>query len=151
MANEVLLQRVESGDQGTFGVLRAGDYICHSIELPWRENRRRISHIPKGRYPCNLILSPRFGYSYWVQQVPGRSEILIHTGAWAGDTEKGFRTHSAGCILLGEKRGIAQDQKCVLISRPAVNRLREVFDGKPFTLTIEETYHAHDSARNGIQ
>jgi hypothetical protein len=137
---EALIARLETGDQGTFGVLRAGDYQCHTVELPWRDNARRVSHIPAGSYPCNLILAGKFGYVYWVQRVPGRSEILIHTGAWAGDTTKGYRTHSAGCILLGEKRGVAQDQKCVLISRPAISRLRDAFDGKPFTLTIEDHY-----------
>ena len=137
---EALLIRREQDDQGTFGLLFTEGFQCHTVELPWRDNARRVSCIPAGKYPCQLILSPRFGYSYWIHPVPGRSEVLIHGGAWAGDTSKGWRTHSAGCILLGDKRGIAQEQKCVLLSQPPLQRLLRVMERQSFQLTIEEKF-----------
>lgn len=135
---EALLLRVEDSDEGTLGLLKASDFLCHTIELPWRDNTRRVSRIPAGKYPAQLILTPRFGYSYWIHPVPGRSEVLIHGGAWAGDTTKGWRTHSAGCILLGDRRGVAQNQKCILVSQPPLRRLIEVMRREPFQLVIDE-------------
>ena len=135
-----LLIRVEQSDEGTFGVLHTEGFTCHTVELPWRENQRRVSCVPKGEYPVQLILSPRFGYSYWIHPISGRSEVLIHGGAWAGDTTKGWRTHSAGCILLGDKRGVAQEQMCILLSQPPLQRLLKVMNKEPFQLTIEENF-----------
>jgi hypothetical protein len=51
--------------------------------------------------------------------VPGRSYILLHEGNFSGDKEIGLRTHSAGCVLLGRKRGRLYGQNAVLSSRTA--------------------------------
>ena len=132
--------RVERGEEGTFGVLCAPGFRCHTVELPWKENQRRVSCVPSGRYPVQLILSPRFGYSYWIHPIPGRSEVLVHGGAWAGDTSLGWRTNSAGCVLLGDRRGVAQKQKCILLSQPPLRRLLDMMERQPFQLTIEEQF-----------
>lgn len=73
-----------------------GELIFHSLtmELPWKENRRRVSCIPAGTYPAFLHKSPKFGDSLWVKNVPDRSEILIHKGNYNRDT--------LGCILPGK-------------------------------------------------
>lgn len=135
---KAILLRTDRNDQGTFGIFNTNDFKCHSVELPWRDNTKRISCIPVGEYKCELILTNRYGYAYWVRDVPGRSEVLIHGGNWAGDTTRGWRTHSAGCILLGTHRGVAQDQKCVVISQPALRSVRQVMNNEPFLLTVEE-------------
>src|SRR5690606_17712920 len=65
--------------EGTNGTLSmAGQPICHTIELPWRNNRRNKSCIPEGRYHLRLLSSARFGMRICVEGVPDRSGILIH-------------------------------------------------------------------------
>lgn len=64
-----------------------------TLELPWRNNQRRVSCIPHGTYQLIKHTSPKFGICYWVQDVPNRSEILIHKG--------NYRTDILGCILAG--------------------------------------------------
>lgn len=52
--------------------------ICKTIELPWRENQRRISAIPEGRYELKKRVSQKFGNHLILIDVPNRSLILIH-------------------------------------------------------------------------
>ena len=73
-----------------------------------------------------------------MQDVPYRSFILIHSGKWAGDVDKGYRTHVNGCILLGLKRGLLDGQIAVLNSRLAVSRLIRGMNYSDFILNIIE-------------
>lgn len=66
----------------------------YTLELPWKDNQKRISCIPEGQYKWIKHESPKFGSSLWVQDVPGRSEILMHVGNFTKDT--------LGCILPGD-------------------------------------------------
>lgn len=68
-------------------------FNCVTLELPDRQNQRNISRIPAGRYRAIHHVSPRFGPSLWIKDVPGRSEILIHLG--------NYFTNTRGCILPG--------------------------------------------------
>jgi len=46
-------------------------FRCHTLELPWKDNRRGISCIPDGLYDMALTMSPRFGTRLWeVLDVP---------------------------------------------------------------------------------
>ena len=54
-----------------------------TIELPWKNNQVKISCIPEGYYITKVHTSPKFGWCLWVQDVPERSEILIHTANYA--------------------------------------------------------------------
>jgi hypothetical protein len=65
----------------------------HTVELPWKNNERRKSCIPEGTYKCKPHTSPKFGKTFWIQDVPGRSEILIHVGNFTSDL--------LGCIAPG--------------------------------------------------
>lgn len=68
-----------------------------SLELVWNDNKRAISCIPEGEYNVKRIISPTFGRCFNVQNVPGRSAILIHSGNYAAGKKKDTR----GCILVG--------------------------------------------------
>ena len=68
-------------------------YTWDSLELPWRDNRRNVSCIPTGTYRAIQHVSPKFGKCLWLQNVPDRSEILVHAG--------NFYTDILGCILIG--------------------------------------------------
>ena len=97
---KICIERHETDDKQTTGKMYVykpnGELIFHSLtmELPWKQNMRRVSCIPAGRYPALLHTSPKFGPSIWIKEVDGRSEILIHKGNYHRDT--------LGCILPGK-------------------------------------------------
>jgi len=69
-------------------------YKCYTLELADRQNQKRISCIPIGFYVVKSHVSPKFGKCFWIQDVPNRSAILIHSGT--------YKNHSLGCILVGQ-------------------------------------------------
>lgn len=102
------LMRMPLPGHTTYGVLyNEGTPFALTLELPWINNVRRISCIPAGRYVCKRVQSPKFGDTFEVTNVSGRSAILFHKGNINADTH--------GCIVLGESfepvlgvRGLAQ-------------------------------------------
>ena len=140
MERTVTIARTARSDQGTEGILLAGDYNCKTLELPWRDNQRQISCIPPGEYDVELRLSNKYGRVYWVRHVPNRSYILIHSGNYAGDKEKGFKTHVMGCILLGKVHGYLAGQRAVLNSRLTVRRFMSEMDYQDFKLQILDSF-----------
>jgi len=136
--NDATIFRIRRSDHGTEGILVLDDFRCFTLELPWKLNARNISCIPAGDYDVTIRISPKYGRIYWVMKVYNRTYILIHSGNWAGDKEKGLNTHTNGCILLGEKRGYLAGQRAVLLSRKAIRRFMDKLDGEDFKLTITE-------------
>ena len=142
MAKTASITRTTSSDQGTFGVLRFGPTVAHSLELPWRENKRQRSCIPPGTYRCVRVKSPRMGIVYQVLDVPGRDHVLIHPANLAGDVDLGFTSQLEGCIAPHFKPGVMRNnagamQAAGLVSRPACNALMSWAGGEPFTLEIQ--------------
>lgn len=134
----VTLERLETGDQGTFGRLVLEDgRRWFTGELPDRDNASNISCIPAGIYPCQWTLSPAFKrMMYLVHPVKGRSGIRIHAANYMGDKSKGFRCHLNGCIALGKRLGTMAGQKAVLLSAPAISEFEAAMDWQPFELEI---------------
>ncbi len=67
------------GAQGTNGTISfEGKEICHTIELPDRNNIPRISCIPVGRYKLEKRRYPKHGEQIGIPMVLGREAILIH-------------------------------------------------------------------------
>ena len=64
-----------------------------TLERPWIFNERKVSCIPIGTYLVNSHVSPKFGLCFKIQDVKGRSDILIHSGNVVNDT--------LGCVLVG--------------------------------------------------
>jgi len=94
----LLLVRTLSDNKQTLGNLYLivndqVELILKSLELPWRDNNVRVSCIPDGTYKVIQHTSPKFGWCLWLQDVPGRSEILIHQGNYTRQIH--------GCILPG--------------------------------------------------
>lgn len=52
--------------------------VCYTIELPWKQNRARVSCIPEGSYPMVKRWSEKFKCHLYLPGVTGRSLILIH-------------------------------------------------------------------------
>ena len=98
--------------QGLFAAFD-GDRIVLQLamlELPYLENKRDISAIIAGEYWCVWEDHPRFGEVYRLQDVPGRSGILIHPGNYASykiifdkaaATPKIGKVDTLGCLLPG--------------------------------------------------
>lgn len=64
---------------GTNGRLEfQGKFICHTIELPWKNNKQQVSCIPEGDYFIRKRYSNRFQWHLEVTGVDGRSLILFH-------------------------------------------------------------------------
>lgn len=99
----LLLQRTY-GAQGTNGTITyQGEVICHTIELPDRNNIPRISCIPIGQYKLEKRRYPKHGEQIGIPIVLGREAILIHA---ANNASKELQ----GCIapvttLTGKGRG----------------------------------------------
>lgn len=141
MALRIFLKRGESTDQGTFGVMVFGSNQVFTTELPWRDNLQQKSCIPKGIYKCAIVNSPKFGKVYGVQNVPNRSNVLIHSANFGGNSALGWTTQLHGCIAPAMKLGKMENndgkmQKAGLVSRPALNLLMKWANGEPFALEI---------------
>jgi hypothetical protein len=90
------LFRFPSIRDGTFGVLLEGSVpFCLTLERPWLNNEVGKSCIPDGEYICQRVTSPKFGITFQVCDVEGRTFILFHIGNLMDD--------SHGCIILGEQ------------------------------------------------
>ena len=113
---EIKLRRLEFSDECVRGVLFMFDRIeCTTLELPWMDNARNISCIPCGRYRIKPHISPRFKECFFVENVNGRTNILIHAGNTKDDTE--------GCILVGNGFGELDQKRAITNSRNALDRL----------------------------
>ena len=132
MIEKMELIRLEKGGEGTFGVLRLdGQVFCVTLEPPDRGNARDRSCIPAGRYRCCRVASPRFGDTFEVTDVPGRTRILLHPGNTASDT--------SGCVLLGREFGDLEGRRGVLRSGATFARLMDRCAGQDrFEFTIQE-------------
>lgn len=139
---DLLLLRHVSDDEGTVGtVINEGHVALLMEELPWRENRSNLSHIPAGRYRVNYLArsaSGKYRDVYHVQGVPGRGGILIHAGNYAGDTLKALRADSWGCLLPGLRLGRLNGQRAVLASRGGLDALHALTGRQSFNLEIRE-------------
>jgi len=128
--------RYKTSDQGTLGLFVGHNFNLFTIELPWRDNKQNISCVPPGAYVCKIRQSPKFGKVFMLQDVVGRSYILTHSGNVAGDVAKGYKTHSAGCILVGKLVGKISGQDAVLSSRPAIREFMQSVGKENFKMII---------------
>ena len=98
-----VLTRFDYDKKQTLGILevfKKGEkvYEAKSLELPWKNNERRISCIPEGSYTVKkrtAAESPSRDYDHFIVcNVPDRSYILWHSGNYHWDIE--------GCLLFGQ-------------------------------------------------
>lgn len=80
---------------GQLAVTEGWDTIfsCKTLELPWLNNKSKVSCIPVGTYTVLKRNSPKYGEHFHIQDVEGRDMILIHHG--------NYHTDILGCILVG--------------------------------------------------
>jgi hypothetical protein len=131
---QLRLVRVSEHDGATLGVLCIDDVPEFvTLEDAWRDNERQVSCIPVGRYVIKPKISPKFGSTWEVTDVPERSHILFH----AGNTHKD--TH--GCILLGLQFGRLGNESAILASRSAfLQFLQKMSGNKEAQLIVIDAY-----------
>ena len=90
---KLTLERTVRDDTITMGKLRGDGWMLCTLENPWLNNEPYVSCIPVGYYECKRVDSPRYGNTFEVTDVEGRTHILFHWGNWEKNT--------LGCILVG--------------------------------------------------
>lgn len=109
------IRRQRSLPWGTPGKLvTAAGFVCDTLELPWKDNRRGESCIKADAYSGWLWESPTFKRTVVrLENKHGRMDCLIHNGNFAGDTlvdtngdgNSDLVTHVHGCTLVGQGFG----------------------------------------------
>ena len=75
----VLILKRNYFPDGTNGKLECeGKTICNTIELPWKNNERKVSCVPEGKYFLEKRYSSKFKWHIEVKNVANRSGILFH-------------------------------------------------------------------------
>jgi len=125
MQTKVVLTRlVDTGTQtnGILQVFRGFEVVfqCFTMELAWKENFRRQSCIPTGKYRVVSRISSKHGLHYHILNVANRDLILIHVANYASQLE--------GCIGVGsDLADINRDGSLDIVNSTAtLARLREV-------------------------
>ena len=127
--------REKSSEKQTLGVFilyKDGKQIfsCKTLELPWLNNQQQISCIPTGTYNVVGRESPKYKKHFHVQDIVGRSWVLIHHGNYYSDIK--------GCILVGAAHiDINKDgYRDVSASRVTLDKIVALAP-EGFTLTIK--------------
>ena len=112
----LLILRDTFTDVSTIGNLYLnGEWLCDTLELPYKDNQRSISCIPAGQYKVRMRYpresATRDYLHLLIQDVPNRDFILVHIGNKSSDTR--------GCVLVG----IGTEQDFVKNSRLAMELL----------------------------
>ena len=98
----LLLIRDTFTDKSVLGKLYLNaEFYGHTLELAWKDNKKRISCIPKGVYEVKKRNTEKSKYKYehlHILDVPDRELILMHIG--------NYPKNSKGCILLGNTRAL---------------------------------------------
>lgn len=120
------LIRTYHGDH-TAGILTLTDgnkvlFTCNTLELPDKENQRRVSCIPTGTYNVVPYSSAKYKSAYHVENVKNRDAILIHAANTTADL--------LGCIGVGEFSKLGE----IINSRKTLTKLKAAADS--FKLVI---------------
>lgn len=105
-------------------------FDCKTLEPPWLFNLKNKSCIYESTFLVEKHNSPTYGLCLKIQNVKGRSDILIHWGNYVDNTD--------GCLLVGRyfKDINGDGMKDVVYSQDTFNKLIENAPEK-FRLTIK--------------
>ena len=131
---ELKLKRVADNEDATFGVLINGNIpFAVTLEPAWEDNKKGISCIPSGPYSCKRVKSPRFGDTFEILDVEGRTHILFHKGNSERNTQ--------GCVLIAEEFGILNGKAAVLASGRGFTEFMSILkEVDEFELIIEDNH-----------
>ena len=103
---------------GTNGTLTLnGHFVCFTLELPWKENKKNISCIPEGKYELKARFSQELQNHLEVLDVYNRNRILINPATNAIKELRG------GIAPVKQLTGIGEG----IYSRLAMEKLLSIF------------------------
>ncbi|BDD07481.1 DUF5675 family protein [Aureibacter tunicatorum] len=107
MIKAQLIRKSQSEHQtlGSLFFFKEDEYIfsCQTLELPWNNNQKNISCIPKGKYKVSKHHSPKFKECFKIENVENRTDILIHPA--------NFVSQLKGCIAVGSSHSHLNNDK----------------------------------------
>ena len=129
------IERIDRGDEQTLGIMTIYDkhnfpfYMVHTLELPWKNNANRVSCIPVGVYTVIKRWSKKYGNHFHIQDVEGRSYILIHNANYVRQL--------LGCIAVGNSHTDIDGDglRDVTASKSTLKKMNKVLPDE-FELTI---------------
>ena len=130
-----LIRLEENYEYGTFGILKVSKQVfCVTLEPKDALNAPFVSSIPAQQYSCSRYNSPKFGQTWRIDKVPGRTLIQFHPGNTVDHTE--------GCIILAEHYGkLRTGMRAVLNSGATFHNFMQITkDSLKLHLTIKEVY-----------
>ncbi len=119
----------------TFGVVLINSEVFSvslepiDIDKPLQEGL--VDCIPEGTYICKRIISPKFGETFEITNVPNSSVVLFHAGNRVIDTHK--------CVLLGQYFDKLKEDRIITNSGNTFNKFMNVMLGiNEFPINIYE-------------
>jgi len=122
----------------TIGKLYLDDeFICYTIEKPWKDNEVCVSCIPEGTYKLLPTISNKFGETYFLENknldvsLSGktkRTHILIH--------KANKESQLLGCIAPVSSFGIMDGEWAGFNSKAAYNRLMMLLNREQHEIEI---------------
>lgn len=99
MSRKIVILRLKSEPKQTLGQGFVFDkhekvFEFKTLELPWLDNKRKISCIPPGDYEVYKRFSKKNGQTFEFRNVERRNFVQIHAGNFHYDIQ--------GCILAGK-------------------------------------------------
>jgi len=102
-----------------------------TLELPYLNNQKSISCIPPDTYEVRKIIRPNGNIAFEVMNVPGRTNILFHSGNYAS----GVNVDTEGCILPGMRfADINADGELDVVQ--SVRAMELLYDALPDTFKL---------------
>ena len=129
---EIVLNRFAYHPNATLGVISLDGEKFYTVERPWLNNEPNVSCIPLGEYEMDWRSSPRFGETWHIKDVPGRTHILIHVANFSKDVQ--------GCIGLG--MSLMGDQVAVSSSKDAVRLFEKKTKGGEWLFKVSNAPYA---------
>lgn len=139
MSDVIKVARFDRLQEGTFGKMLFPDgWWCYTVERPWLDNKPRVSCIPDGVYSLGLRYSPtvsritrgRYQEGWEIQDVPGRTYIMVHPANWPTDL--------LGCMGVGKTYTELQAHDGLL--HKAVTHSQSTFDEVMERLAMRSTW-----------
>lgn len=129
-----ILRLEENFTYGTFGSMRINkEVFCVTLERPDILNKPFVSSIPAQQYLCERTISPKFGETFEITNVPDRDHVLLHAANLMVELE--------GCIALAQYVDKLKGDRAILNSGNTFKKFMAIMEGyNKFHLTIKEIY-----------
>ena len=125
----MVIKRLSDDGVQTLGIMTLPNgKVYHTLELSWKNNNKKVSCIPKGKYKVKKRTSAKYGEHFHILDVKNRDFILIHFG--------NYHTDILGCVLVGKGlRDINNDGRLDVTS--SKQAMKEILAVMPNSFDLE--------------